>query len=51
MQVDEELEFMITNIDKKNQSISLSMKAFELNKMKIKLLMNIIKIMSQLEVL
>ena len=29
MQVNEELELMITNIDKKNQSISLSMKAFE----------------------
>ena len=29
MQVDEELELMITNIDKKNQTISLSMKAFD----------------------
>ena len=29
MQLDEELELMITNIDKKNQTISLSMKAFD----------------------
>ena len=29
MQVNEELELMITNVDKKNQTISLSMKAFE----------------------
>ena len=29
IQVDDELEFMITNVDKKNQTISLSMKALE----------------------
>ena len=29
MQLDEELELMITNVDKKNQTINLSMKAFE----------------------
>ena len=29
LQIDEELEFMITNVDKKNQTINLSMKAFE----------------------
>ena len=29
MQIDEELELMITNVDKKNQIINLSMKAFE----------------------
>ena len=28
-QVDDELESMITNVDKKNQTISLSMKALE----------------------
>ena len=29
LQIDEELELMITNVDKKNQTINLSMKAFE----------------------
>ena len=29
IQVDDELEFMITNVDKKSQNISLSMKALE----------------------
>ena len=41
---------MITNIDKKNQIISLSMKALK-NKMKIKLLNDYKEIMNQLEVL